>query len=673
MKTFKINLLLFISILLIYSCAGEKRKFELPTIISNNMVLQQNQEVILWGKAHPGSKVLAEASWNTNAEVKTGDDSCWLLKLKTPTAGGPFELTFKNNDTIVKLENIMLGEVWICSGQSNMEMPVTGWPPTDTILNSANEITQANYPTIRMFTVQRAYSAQPETQCQGNWQVCSPATVGNFSATAYFFGRMLHKELGVPIGLIHSSWGGTPAESWTTSQKLSSFNEFALIVAQLDSVKPQIQKLEKYLDSLAVLQPDMNSKTPWANLSFKDEEVSKPEFNDEKWKLMSLPKTFENSEIGQFNGVVWFRKTISIPENWNGKDLVLELGPIDDMDITFFNGEMVGSHEAEGEWQTLRKYKVPAKLVKAGQNILAVRVLDTRGGGGIYGKETDLKIYPANQPKEQISLSGEWKYLPVALFYINSFRIFEIVDQGFYSLAKLPVDLGPSTPSGLYNGMINPLAPYTIKGAIWYQGESNAGNPELYSRLFPAMIESWREKWNQGDFPFYYVQIAPFDYGTQINSACLREAQMKTLSLKNTGMVVTLDIGNPVNIHPANKQDVGHRLALWALAKDYGKQIVCSGPVYSSMEVKGNEIVISFNYTDGGLTSKLGGLKNFEIAGADKKFIKANAVIEGNNIIVKSLAVKNPVAVRYLWDNTSEASFFNGNGLPASSFRTDNW
>jgi sialate O-acetylesterase len=274
---------------------------------------------------------------------------------------------------------------------------------------------------------------------------------------------------------------------------------------------------------------------------------------------------------------------------------------------------------------------------------------------------------------DKIALKGEWKFLPVAIYFKNAFRLFDIPSQGFYSMNKLPVNLGPYTPSLLYNGMINPLVPYTIKGVIWYQGESNVGQAELYSRTFPAMIGNWRNNWGQGDFPFYYVQIAPFDYGTQGNSAFLREAQFKSIALKNTGMVVTLDIGSPVNIHPANKQDVGYRLASWALAKDYGKNIYFSGPLYKSMEIKDDAIIINFDFIDGGLSVKNGGLDNFEIAGNDQKFVKANVAIEGNTVIVKSSRDKQPVAVRYLWNNTSVASLFNGIGLPASSFRTDNW
>ena len=326
------------------------------------------------------------------------------------------------------------------------------------------------------------------------------------------------------------------------------------------------------------LKVELESNDPWRNLSFGDEEIPKPEFKDDKWKSILVPHRFENSEIGSIDGAVWYRRFVSVPERWKNRELVVELGPIDDMDITWFNGNKIGSHESDGEWQVVRKYSIPAKDVIIGDNLLAIRVLDIRGGGGITGKPEDLRMYPADNPADQIGLSGEWKFLPVAILHKGSFRLFDISSMQFYSMAKLPVEIGPNTPTALFNAMITPLIPYTLRGAIWYQGESNSGNPELYTRLFPDMIGCWRDAWKQGDFPFYFVQIAPFNYGDWANAAGLREAQFKTLSVPNTGMAVTLDIGNPVNIHPANKPEVGRRLALWALAKDYGKQVCIFRP-----------------------------------------------------------------------------------------------
>lgn len=669
-----IYLTVLVSGILLVSCStGKQTRFELPAIISENMVLQQNQEVVLWGKAHPGSKVYLEATWNAQAEAITGKDSAWLLKIQTPSAGGPYQLQFSNGDSSVKIENVMIGEVWICSGQSNMEMPVSGWPPVDTILHSTREITGAPLPDIRMFTVNRAYSAVPSHEFEGQWQVCGPETVGGFSATAYFFAKELHRELGIPIGLIHTSWGGTPVESWMSRDMLSSFSDYAPVLAQLDSIRYKIRELEAWLDGRPSVTPDPGSGNPYAGLDFGDDTLAGPGFDDSLWRSMSLPGTFEQSEIGQFDGAVWFRRTITLPESWVGKELVLELGPVDDMDATYFNGQLVGSHEATGQWQVFRKYTVPSGLARAGENLVAVRVMDNQGGGGVYGKAEDMEIYRAGHSDNRIALGGDWKYLPVALLYKGSFRLLDITKREFYGMKKLPLEWGPYTPTVLFNAMIHPLVPYTMKGAIWYQGEANTGDPEAYAALFPAMIQGWREVWDQGDFPFYFVQIAPFDYGQGTNSAALREAQMKALQVSGTGMAVTLDIGNPANIHPANKEEVGRRLALWALAKDYGREQVYSGPLYSGMEVKGDAVLVHFDHADGGLKAAKGGLKHFEVAGEDRVFKSANAIIAGSSLIVKSSGIERPVAVRYCWDNTSEASLFNGEGLPASSFRTDNW
>jgi sialate O-acetylesterase len=674
MKNARIYLSVLVSGFLLVSCTGVKQtRFELPAIISSNMVLQQHQEVVLWGKANPGSRVSAEASWNAEAETTTEKDSTWNMRIRTPEAGGPYQLTFTNEDSIVSLENVMIGEVWICSGQSNMEMPVMGWPPADTILHSASEIAAASFPGIRMFTVTRAYAARPSEACQGEWQVCSPETVGMFSATAYFFGKMLHQELGVPVGLIHSSWGGTPVESWMPGEKILSFSGYEALLGQLDSIQLKVKELDAWLATRPVLPLNDDPGNPWAGLDFRDEAVARPEFDHSAWKSTDLPGTFERSAIGQFDGAVWFRKTVVLPEKWAKQELVLELGPIDDMDVTYFNGRPVGGHERTGQWQVFRKYTIPAELVDKGENLIAVRVLDNQGGGGIYGKAGDLRIYPTGNPTDQIALNGEWKYLPVALLYNGSFRLLDIGTQEFYRMAKLPMEWGPHTPTVLFNAMIHPLVPYTLKGAIWYQGEANTGNPEAYAGLFPAMIQGWREAWKQGDFPFYFVQIAPFDYGSGTNSAALRDAQMKALQENATGMAVTLDIGNPVNIHPANKVEVGRRLALWALAKDYGRAQVYSGPLYAGMEVKGDAILVHFDHTDGGLKAGKGGLKHFTVAGEDRVFKLANATISGSSLIIKSSGIEKPVAVRYCWDNTSEASLFNGEGLPASSFRSDNW
>ncbi|HYW33772.1 MAG TPA: sialate O-acetylesterase, partial [Balneolaceae bacterium] len=380
----------------------------------------------------------------------------------------------------------------------------------------------------------------------------------------------------------------------------------------------------------------------------------KRNFDDSNWDEMQLPTDWEKAGYPNLDGIMWFRKTVQIPASWKGKTLTLSLGPIDDNDVTWFNGHKVGSTKG---WTIKRSYTVPGRFVKTGENVIAVRVLDTGGNGGIYGKTKLLKLYPAHaSTSDTIGLAGKWKYKigakkPHAQLISN-----------------------PNTPTVLYNGMIAPLIPFHIRGVIWYQGESNVGRARQYSRLFPDMIKDWRNHWKEGKFPFYYVQIAPFPYGSNgKQGAALRDAQRRSLRVPNTGMVVTMDIGDTTLIHPANKEEVGRRLSLWAMAHVYGKQgLVDSGPLYKSMKVKGPEAVISFTHVDGGLVAKNGNLKEFEIAGSNGRFVPAQATIQGNKVVVHASDVHHPTAVRYGWKDTAQAYLFNKAGLPASSFTTEN-
>ncbi|MDZ7262907.1 MAG: glycosyl hydrolase family 2, partial [candidate division KSB1 bacterium] len=508
----------------------------------------------------------------------------------------------------------------------------------------------------------------------GQWQPSTPQTAAKFSATAFYFGRKLQEELQVPIGLIHTSWGGTPIQAWMSKRYLAQLEEYKAILKTLDEAGPELAKLQDWLNrhpTIDVSQKEAEDK--WQNLDFQDAACASPEFDDSPWPTMTLPTTWERTEVGNFDGALWFRKKIELPESWLNKDLVLELGPIDDMDVTFVNGHKVGGYEIDGHWQTDRIYLVPKEVVQQKMMTLAVRVIDTRGGGGIWGQPEKLKIHPQGSD-ESLGLVGSWNYLPVAEYRGGKFYVFGAKGQEYLSRPKLPLDLSAYTPTALYNAMIKPLCPYAIRGVIWYQGESNTNQPELYKTLFPMMIQNWREDWNQGDFSFYYVQLAPYNYGATTQSQKLREAQLVTLSTPKTGMVVTLDIGNPNNIHPSNKKDVGERLARWALAKDYGKKVVYSGPLYKGLKMVKEKIILSFDYTNGGLILKeRNGEHHFLIAGEDKVFKKAEVKVKGNKLMVSHPEIKKPVAVRYAWSNTEEATLFNGAGLPASSFRTDNW
>lgn len=633
---------------------------KLPALFSDNMVLQQDFNVLVWGWADPGEKISVKGSWQLlgGSSVIADKNGKWKVTIKTPKASGPFSLTVRGKN-VVKINNVLIGEVWICSGQSNMQMSVRPSQPWHKgAFNYPNEMAAANYPDIRMFTVTRAIADEPQQDCEGSWMPCSPETVGNFSAVGYFFARKLHKELGIPFGMIHTSWGGTPAEAWTSAEYLRQLPDYVPVLEKMQTT--DTEQLEKeYQENLAEWWKDLEAADAGQRKTSKG--WQRPKLDDADWEIMSLPKLWE-ADLPELNGSVWFRRSIDIPNSWTGKELTLELAAIDDMDITWFNGTQVGAHETLGYWSTPRKYNVPASAVKSGRNVIAVRVIDNTGSGGIFG-DAEFKIQPADKSAEAISLTGDWKF-KVGLD-LKDMRDMPLSPR----LAK-----NQNTPTMLYNAMIAPLIPYSIKGAIWYQGESNTWRAYQYRTLFPKMIQCWRNDWAQGDFPFYYTQIAPFNYGSEYICPELQEAQLMTLSVLNTGMAVTTDIGNIYDIHPRNKQLVGKRLALWALAKDYGrKDIVYSGPLYRSMQKQGDKIHIFFDHTGSGLVHMGGPVSHLTIAGKDRNFVKASSEIQNNTLVVFSPEVKDPVAVRYAWSNTAVPNLFNFDGLPASPFRTDDW
>ncbi len=660
--------------------------FSLAPLFTDNMVLQRESSIPIWGRGVPGDTIGLRASWGEGAIALVGMDSLWMLTLKTPSAGGPEQIEIRHDHTALYLSNVLIGEVWLCSGQSNMEMPLEGWPPTDTVAGSAQEIRNSLFfPTIRMFTVKRAFSPEPESVCEGAWVEASPATSPGFSATAYFFGKALQQALKVPVGLIHSSWGGTPVESWMSADRLSGVAGYDTIIQRIRQSVDSLRALKEWLAGFPTVDVGQRERVGrWRGLNLRDSVCAARDFIDTGWHAMQLPLAWERSGLGQFDGVVWFRKQIIIPVGWVHRRLVLELGPIDDIDVTYVNGTKVGGHEEEGMWNVNRTYRVPASAVDSTTLQIAVRVIDFQGGGGIYGQEKSLSLrleeggeqgsLQADAGTQRISLAGVWRYLPVAEYRGSQLFVFGSDGQMYDSRPRLPVNLSGYSPTTLYNAMIAPLAPFAIRGAIWYQGESNTNNPALYRKLFPSMITNWRTAFRNENFPFYYVQIAPFEYGPDISSQLLREAQLATLVLPNTGMAVTLDIGNPSNIHPANKQDVGKRLALWALAKTYQKKVAFSGPLYKSMKRRKGSIELSFENAGGGLVLNKGLHGNgFQISGPDSIFVDATVRVQGTKLIVSHPDIVNPSSVRYAFTNTAGATLFNREGLPASSFRTDAW
>lgn len=630
-------------------------KVTLPAIFSNNMVLQQKTNAAIWGSAGAGKKVAITTSWNKKSYSAVADkNGDWKVKVPTPAFGGPYTITI-NDDDVTTLSNVLIGEVWICSGQSNMEMPLAGWGK---IQDYEKEIAAANYPSIRLLQVEKATSNVPVKDMKianGGWTECTPQYVAGFSSVAYFFARDIYTKTKIPVGLIHTSWGGTIAEAWTSGTSLKTMDDF----------REAVNTMEQEAASGGLQDYDKRLQTWLQNVNEKDAGFSKSNpawtaMNTDVtgWQTMKLPTLWEDASLPSFDGVVWFRKKVMLPASWAGTDVKVSLGAIDDDEITWFNGEKIG--ETVG-YTTPRKYTIPGRLVKTGENEIVVRVFDGAGGGGLYDDAKQLTLTGANG--EQVSLAGEWVYK---------------VGVNLKDLPAKPLDMnGPNRPTVLYNAMIYPFIQYSIKGAIWYQGESNADRAYQYHTLFPTLIKDWRKNFQQGDFPFYFVQLANFmkpvkDPGESA-WAELREAQTKTLSLPNTGMASAIDIGNADDIHPKNKQEVGRRLALIALAKNYGKQVSYSGPLYQSFIKQGKAIKLTFKHADGGLKAQDGTLVGFEIAGADKKFYWAKAAITGNQVTVSSDAVANPVAVRYSWANNPNGNLYNGAGLPASPFRTDDW
>jgi sialate O-acetylesterase len=633
-----------------------------PSLIGDNMVLQQGKKVRIWGTADAKEKIsVSLASEKQNAVADQSGH--WEVLLGPLKAGGPFVLNVSGSNTLT-FKNILVGEVWICSGQSNME-----WP----LINSkggADVVAQANFPEIRLFTVQKSTSATALNDVKGKWTETIPDEVGQFSAVAYFFGRELYQKLKVPIGLIHTSWGGTPAEAWTSPDALSAVTELQPILDRYqESLKSLPERQKEFERALA----DWSQKNLYSDPGNKGEALgyAEPATSTADWKKMTLPQFLETGGL-VMDGAVWFRKEIDVPAPWTGKDLELNLTSIDDFDVTYFNGTRVGGigMETPNSYMIPRRYRVPGNLVHGSRNVVAVRVFDSAGEGG-FGGAGKMTLGPAGvRDTEVISLTGSWDYkVELGL---------EPKKPDWGSRPEAPGPSNQNSPGVLYNAMIAPLTPFAIRGAIWYQGESNASRAYQYRTLFPTMIRNWRTAWGEGDFPFYFVQLAnwhqPAAEPGESDWAELREAQTMTLREQQTGMAVIIDIGDPNDIHPRNKLDVGRRLAAWSLAETYHEKVQPSGPLFGSYVVEGDKVRVKFKHVAGGLKTLDGGpLKGFAIAGEDHRFVWAEARIDGNEVVIWSKDVTKPVAVRYAWADNPICNLYNSVDLPASPFRTDDW
>jgi len=640
------SLLFVIIIMLTVSVAA---KIKLPKLISDGMVLQRETELTIWGWASPKEHVEIEFMGKTYATISDKKGN-WDIKLPKLKAGGPYKMIIKGENTIT-IKDILIGDVWLCSGQSNMELTMQRAKPL-----YEDEVANASNPNIRQFEVPDVYNfnAPQKDLPSGKWVIVTPKTILKFSAVAYFFAKELYEIYKIPIGLINASLGGSPAEAWMSEEALKEFPHY-------------LQEAYKYRDSTLIKKiqkEDRQRISSWyrelhkKDLGYKNSE--KPwyslDIDTTDWLPFNLPGYWADQGAGNLNGVLWFRKTFNISSDKAGKPARLLLGRIIDADSVFVNGIFVGAVSYQ---YPPRRYKVPDGVLKEGKNEIVIRVINNAGKGGFVPDKPYMLIVKG----DTINLKGKWLYKVGA---------------------EMPPLKGKTfiqwKPMGLFNAMIAPLLKYKIKGVIWYQGESNISRAIEYRKLFPALIKDWRKHWRNNKLPFLFVQLPnygqPSSEPTESWWALLREAQLMALKLPCTGMAVTIDIGEWNDIHPLNKKDVGKRLALWARKIAYGeKDIVYSGPIYKKMKKKGGKIILYFEHTGSGLVAKGTELQGFSIAGQDKKFVGAKAEIIGKNkVVVWSEKVKNPVAVRYAWaDNPEGANLYNKEGLPASPFRTDNW
>jgi sialate O-acetylesterase len=627
---------------------------KLPQLVRDSMVLQRDAPVKIWGWASVGEKINLKFNSKTFKTI-TGKDGKWLINLDPVKAGGPFtmDITGKNKIT---LKEILVGDVWFCSGQSNMVHQMNIHDVT-----YAKDIAEANNPQIRQFWIPAGTNLQgPQDDLPtGYWKSAVGDDVRPFSAVAYFFARKLYEKYHVPIGLINASVGGTPIEAWTSEQGLKDFSSILNSIRQ-NKDTAYVNSTNRIAAVSSRPQPSndkgMLSEKKWFDISYIPKD----------WRNINIPGYWEDQGVKDFNGVVWYRKEIDIPASMTGVPANVFLGRIVDADVLYINGKQVGATTYQ---YPQRRYKVPAGLLKPGKNLFVIRVTNNTGKGGFVPD----KPYCLFANLDTIDLKGTWQYKVGEIYMPRN-------GNGNTGIAL------QHQPTALYNAMVAPVTNFAIKGFIWYQGESNAGRPEEYAKLQPALITDWRNNWTQDELPFLFVQLPGFmDYNylpSESNWALLREAQMKSLSVPNTAMAVAIDLGEWNDIHPDNKKNVGDRLALAAMKLCYGETLVHSGPVYQSSKIEGNKIILSFSNTGSGLITNDGEeLSEFAIAGADKKFVWASAKITGDQIVVWNDDIPNPMYVRYAWaDNPVNPNLYNKEtrpdgsfvgGLPVSPFRTD--
>lgn len=619
----------------------------LNPLFSDDAVLQRDRVIPIWGQAAPGETITARLDAQTRS-ARADTSGRWMVRVGPFAASKtPHTLSVAGATQTLTRHGIVFGDVWLCSGQSNMEFGIGN------VNNAGQEIAGANFPLIRLFSVPKLAAFKPKTTVDSRWLVCNPTNIAaggwnGFSAVAYFFGRKLHQELGVPIGLIHSSWGGTVAEAWVSQSALATLPDFRPQLAQVseavrDTQVPIAQKTDAWMR-----RNDPAYAPNWANLGA----------DDSKWNTIRVPGEWGNvPTLRDFDGVALFRREINVPPEWAGRDLTLKLGEIDDNDITYWNGVRVGGTDG---WGNQRQYLIPGAQVKASRSVIGVRVTDTGGGGGMTSPPETLRL--ERDTITFLPLAGDWKFQK---------------SLSKAQMAMAPLDEtrnDPNVVSALYNGMIAPLVPFGMRGAIWYQGESNAGRAEQYERLLPTLIGNWRRDFD-APMPFYITQLAGFmapdEAPKNDDWPKLRAAQMKVAQNDpNSGIAITTDIGDQNDIHPKDKQDVGLRLALVALAKTYGRIVESSGPVLVSTKPEGGNLRLAFSHAEGGLTLQGETNRVFAVCGADGNWFWAAPRVAGSAIVLSSPVVPHPVAARFAWSSFPRAALYNGAKLPAAPFST---
>jgi sialate O-acetylesterase len=612
-------------------------------IFGDNMVLQRGKPNTIWGWSEPGDHIRVQIGEQTASAV-AGTDRRWQVTIQPPPAGGPYIIKITGHET-VELHNVLVGDVWLCGGQSNMGLPL------QFVRNGAEEVKAANYPEIRFFSVEGHPAYRHSDVIEGSWKVVSPETAGRVSAVGYYFARKIQQEIHVPIGLVIDAMGGTPAETWTSAASLRPLHDFDIPLAELQRLASEgVPEYGNYVMHWYD-QYDVGLKGNWAAL----------ELDDSSWKTVDIPGGFKELGVPETPALAWFRREIVLPDPLPAGMPLLFLGSIERMDTVYINGKFAGG----SAWvENPRVYPLFGAVLKPGKNVIAIRVLKTKPDGGFLGKPEELHLMLGD--KSIIPLAGKWK---------GKLSVDARPPQ------SLPIgyENWPVMPSVLYEGMLAPIAPLSITGALWYQGEQNSPRGFQYRKILPVMIADWRKLFAQGDFPFYIVSLPAFKprsatpvIGDEWTET--RESQALTAaSVPNSCLAVTIDTGDADNIHAKDKQPVGERLALCALAKNYGEHVVYSGPTLKSVQRRPGSIRLHFANADGGLVVKGTKLVEFAIAGEDRKWYWADAQIKGKTIIVSSPSVPNPKEVRYAWQSNPAATLFNGAGLPAAPFRTDTW